>query len=143
MSNTDEAPRRGTLYTELSKVPIYLSSAENGISMPEFRRWRAPDAIAFAAGVMLTPILTFVSFRLETGYSGWVFGVGVALTAIAVVLLSRLPKYGPTALTRWRWKLEARAPRTTCTHNASLLVGRVVDPGTGRLVSAGHRKAGA
>lgn len=142
MTNTDEAPRRGTLYTDLSKVPIYLSRSENGITLPEFRLWRAPDAIAFAAGLMITPILTFISFRLETGYSGWVFAVCVVATAVAVILLARLPKYGPSALTRWRWKLETRAPRTTCTHAPAALAGRVVDRATGRLVSAEHRKAG-
>ncbi|MBN7567162.1 hypothetical protein D2E64_26265 [Mycobacteroides abscessus] len=141
MSNPEE-PRRGTLYTELSKVPIYLSRSESGVSLPEFRRWRIPDALAYAAGLMLTPLFTFISYRLETGYTGWVFVCCLVITVVSIKLLSRLPKYGPTALTRWRWKLEARSPRTTCTHSVAVLAGRVVDPETGRLVSAGHRKQG-
>lgn len=141
MANEEE-PRRGTLYTELSKVPIYLSRSDSGVSLPEFRRWRIPDAIAYASGLMLTPLLTFISYRLETGYTAWVFVICFVITVVAVLVLSRLPKYGPTALTRWRWKLEARSPRTTCTHSASALAGRVVDPETGLLVNVGHRRMG-
>ena len=132
----DEELRRGKLYTDLSKVPIYLSQSRNGFSLPRFRRWRAPDAIAGVLGLVTTLLLTWATFG--TGYGRYMLLWGLTLTVASVVALGKLPKYGPSALTRARWRLEARAPRTTCTHLPASLAGRVVDPRTGRLAPLHH-----
>jgi hypothetical protein len=128
----DDEPRRGKLYTDLSKVPIYLSESRNGFSLPRFRRWRAADAIAGVLGTLVTLMLAMGA--LDTGCALYVLIWGAILTIAAVVVLGKLPKYGPSALTRARWRLEARFPRTSCTHLSSALAGRVVDARTGRLV---------
>ncbi|CQD24219.1 hypothetical protein BN1232_06109 [Mycobacterium lentiflavum] len=127
----DDEPRRGKLYTDLSKVPIYLSQSRNGFSLPPFRRWRAADAIAGVLGTLATLVLTVTA--LPTGYGLYVLIWGAILTIAAVIVLGKLPKYGPSALTRARWRLEARFPRTSCTHLPSALAGRIVDARTGRL----------
>ena len=129
----DDEPRRGKLYTDLSKVPIYLSQSRNGFSLPRFRRWRAADAIAGVLGTLATLILAVEA--LDTGNAGYVLACGAILTVAAVMALGKLPKFGPSALTRARWRLEARFPRTSCTHLPSALVGRVVDARTGRLTA--------
>lgn len=129
--STEPDPRRAKVYTDLSEFVIYLSKSRNGLSLPEFRRWRAPDAIAGVAGVLLTVILTVATFG--SGYARYVLVVGIIGTAAAVILLGRLPKFGPSGLTRLRWRLEARSPRTTATHVPASLAGRAVDPRTGRL----------
>ena len=110
--STEPDPRRAKVYTDLSEFVVYLSKSRNGFALPEFRRWRAPDAIAGVGGFLLTIILT---------------------TVAAVIVLGRLPKFGPSGLTRLRWRLEARSPRTTATHLPASLAGRAVNPVTGRL----------
>jgi hypothetical protein len=134
---TDDEPRRGKLYTDLSKVPIYLSQSRNGFSLPPFRRWRAADAIAGVLGTLATLVLTVTA--LPTGCGLYVLIWGAIVTIAAVIVLGKLPKYGPSALTRARWRLEARFPRTSCTHLPSTLAGRVVDARTGRLAPAAVR----
>ena len=129
--STEPDPRRAKVYTDLSEFVVYLSKSRNGFALPEFRRWRAPDAIAGVGGFLLTIILTVATFG--SGYPGYVLIVGIIVTVAAVIVLGRLPKFGPSGLTRLRWRLEARSPRTTCTHLPAVLAGRTVDPATGRL----------
>lgn len=129
--STDPDPRRAKVYTDLSEFVVYLSKSRNGFALPEFRRWRAPDAIAGVGGFLLTIILTVATFG--SGYPGYVLIVGILATVAAVIVLGRLPKFGPSGLTRLRWRLEARSPRTTATHLPVSLAGRAVNPVTGRL----------
>lgn len=136
MADVDDDVLRAKVYTELSKVVTYLSESSTGFSLPRFRRWRTPDAVAGTAGVVLTLVLAVVTF--SSGYGRYVLVVGLVMTAAAVVALGKLPKHGPAATTRLRWRLEARSPRTTCTHLPTALAGRVVDPSTGRLTAARH-----
>ncbi len=129
--STTEDERRAKLYTDLSEVVTYLSRSRSGMAMPDFRRWRAPDAVAGVGGFLGTVALTVAT--LGSGYARYVLVLGLITTVMAVIALGRLPKFGPTGLTRTRWWLEARSPRTTCTHSPSSLAGRTVDPRTGRL----------
>jgi hypothetical protein len=131
--STEPDPRRAKVYTDLSEFVVYLSKSRNGFALPEFRRWRAPDAIAGVAGFLLTIILTVATFG--SGYARYVLIVGIIATVAAVILLGRLPKFGPSGLTRLRWRLEASSPRTTCTHLPASLAGRAVNPMTGRLTT--------
>lgn len=136
MADVEDDVLRAKVYTDLSKVVTYLSESSTGFSLPRFRRWRAPDAIAGTAGVVLTLVLAVVTF--STGYGRYLLVVGLVITAVAVLALGKLPKHGPPATARLRWRLEARSPRTTCTHLAADLAGRVVDPDTGRLSGTQH-----
>ena len=129
--STEPDPRRAKVYTDLSEFVVYLSKSRNGFALPEFRRWRAPDAIAGVGGFLLTINLTVATFG--SGYPGYVLIVGIIATVAAVIVLGRLPKFGPSGLTRLRWRLEARSPRTTATHLPVSLAGRAVNPLTGRL----------
>ena len=129
--STEPDPRRAKVYTDLSEFVIYLSKSRNGFALPEFRRWRAPDAIAGVGGFLLTIMVTVATFG--SGYPGYVLIVGIIATVAAVIVLGRLPKFGPSGLTRLRWRLEARSPRTTATHLPASLAGRAVNPMTGRL----------
>ena len=97
MTDEDES-RRGKLYTDLSKVVTYLSKSRNGFSLPAIRRWRAPDAIAFTAGGLLTVIVPIVT--IKTGYAQHILVICFLLTVVSVFALGRLPKFGPSALTR-------------------------------------------
>ncbi|MFT8176804.1 hypothetical protein ACLXNF_04370 [Mycobacteroides chelonae] len=133
MADDDEQSQRGKLYTDLSKVVTEVSQSRNGFSMPSFRRWRAPDAIAWWVGVLLTVGLPIAT--INTGYAVHVLIACMLLTFAAVFALSKLPKFGPGALTRLRWRLEARTPRTSSSHSVASLSGRTVDPRTGRLVT--------
>ncbi len=126
-----DVERRAKLYTDLSEVVTYLSRSRSGMALPEFRRWRAPDAVAGVGGFLGTVASTVATFG--SGYARYVLVLGLLTTVIAVIALGRLPKFGPSGLTRMRWWLEARSPRTTCTHSASALTGCSVDPLTGRL----------
>ena len=81
----DDEPRRGKLYTDLSKVPIYLSQSRNGFSLPPFRRWRAADAIAGVLGTLATLVATVTA--LPTGYGLYVLIWGAILTIAAVIVL--------------------------------------------------------
>lgn len=132
-----EEQRQGKLYTDLSNIVIWLSKSRNGFSMPSFRRWRVADSVAAVAGVILTVIFTFVTFG--TGYGRYVLVWGLILTAVSVWLLSKLPKVGPGPMTRLRWLVEARSPRTTCTHAPAVLAGRRFDPHTGRMTAPAAR----
>ena len=129
--STEPDPRRAKVYTDLSEFVVYLSKSRNGFALPEFRRWRAPDAIAGVGGFLLTIMVTVATFG--SGYPGYVLIVGIIATVAAVIVLGRLPKFGPSGLTRLRWRLEARSPRTTATHLPASLAGRAVNPMTGRL----------
>ena len=129
--STEPDPRRAKVYTDLSEFVVYLSKSRNGFALPEFRRWRAPDAIAGVGGFLLTIMVTVATFG--SGYPGYVLIVGIIATVAAVIVLGRLPKFGPSGLTRLRWRLEARSPRTTATHVPASLAGRAVNPMTGRL----------
>lgn len=129
--STEPDPRRAKVYTDLSEFVVYLSKSRNGFALPEFRRWRAPDAIAGVGTFLLTIVLTVATFG--TGYARYVLIGGLIVMVAAVILLGRLPKFGPSGLTRLRWRLEAQSPRTTCTHLPAALAGRAVDPHTGRL----------
>ena len=129
--STEPDPRRAKIYTDLSEFVVWLSKSRNGFALPEFRRWRAPDAIAGVGGFLLTIILTVATFG--SGYARYVLLVGVVVTVAAVIVLGRLPKFGPSGLTRLRWRLEAHSPRTSCTHLPAALAGRAVNPLTGRL----------
>ena len=129
--STEPDPRSAKVYTDLSEFVVYLSKSRNGFALPEFRRWRAPDAIAGVGGFLLTIILTVATFG--GGYAGYVLIVGIIATVAAVIVIGRLPKFGPSGLTRMRWRLEARSPRTTPTHLPVSLAGRAVNPLTGRL----------
>jgi hypothetical protein len=129
--STEPDPRRAKVYTDLSEFVVYLSKSRNGFSLPEFRRWRAPDAIAGVGTFLLTIVLTVATFG--TGYARYVLVGGLIVMVASVILLGRLPKFGPSGLTRLRWRLEAQSPRTTCTHLPAALSGRAVDPHTGRL----------
>jgi hypothetical protein len=124
-------PRRAKVYTDLSEFVVYLSKSRNGFALPDFRRWRAPDAIAGVGFFLLTIILTVATFG--SGYARYVLIVGLVVMVASVIILGRLPKFGPSGLTRLRWWLEARSPRTTCTHLPAALAGRAVNPMTGRL----------
>ena len=129
--STEPDPRRAKVYTDLSEFVVYLSKSRSGFALPEFRRWRAPDAIAGVGGFLLTIMVTVATFG--SGYPGYVLIVGIIATVAAVIVLGRLPKFGPSGLTRLRWRLEARSPRTTATHVPASLAGRAVNPMTGRL----------
>lgn len=129
--STEPDPRRAKVYTDLSEFVVYLSKSRNGFALPEFRRWRAPDAIAGVGGFLLTIMVTVATFG--SGYPGYVLIVGIIATVAAVIVFGRLPKFGPSGLTRLRWRLEARSPRTTATHVPASLAGRAVNPMTGRL----------
>ena len=129
--STEPDPRRAKVYTDLSEFVVYLSKSRNGFALPEFRRWRAPDAIAGVGGFLLTIILTVATFG--SGYARYVLIAGIIVTVAAVIVLGRLPKFGPSGITRLRWRLEAQSPRTTATHSPSSLTGRAVNPATGRL----------
>jgi len=133
----DDQPRRAKLYTDLSKVPIYLSQSRNGFCLPRFRRWRAADATAGVLGTLATLVLTMAA--LPTGYGLYVLVWGATLTIAAIIVAGKLPKYGPSAVTRARWRLEARFPQTSCSHLPSTLAGRVVDARTGRLAPPAMR----
>lgn len=134
--STEPDPRRAKVYTDLSEFVVYLSKSRNGFALPDFRRWRAPDAIAGVGGFLLTIILTVATFG--SGYPGYVLFFGIIATVAAVIVLGRLPKFGPSGLTRLRWRLEARSPRTTATHLPASLAGRAVNPMTGRLTPITH-----
>lgn len=129
--STEPDPRRAKVYTDLSEFVVYLSKSRSGFSLPEFRRWRAPDALAGVGCFLLTIILTVATFG--SGYARYVLIGGIIVTVAAVIILGRLPKFGPSGLTRLRWRLEAHAPRTTSTHLPTSLAGRAVNPATGRL----------
>jgi hypothetical protein len=129
--STEPDPRRAKVYTDLSEFVVYLSKSRNGFALPEFRRWRAPDAIAGVGGFLLTIVLTVATFG--GGYARYVLIAGIIVTVAAVIVLGRLPKFGPSGLTRLRWRLEAHSPRTTCTHLPASLAGRAVNPASGRL----------
>jgi hypothetical protein len=129
--STEPDPRRAKIYTDLSEFVVWLSKSRNGFALPEFRRWRAPDAVAGVGGFLLTIILTVATFG--TGYARYVLIAGMIVTVAAVIVLGRLPKFGPSGLTRLRWRLEAHSPLTTCTHLPGALAGRAVNPATGRL----------
>lgn len=126
-----DVERRAKLYTDLSEVVTYLSRSRSGMALPDFRRWRVPDAFAGVGGFLGTVALTVATFG--TGYARYALILGLITTVVAVAALGRLPKCGPSGLTRMRWWLEARSPRTTCTHSPSTLAGHAVDPRTGRL----------
>lgn len=129
--STEPDPRRAKVYTDLSEFVVYLSKSRNGFSLPDFRQWRAPDTFAGVGFFLLTIILTVATFG--SGYARYVLVGGVIAMAGSVILLGRLPKFGPSGLTRLRWRLEAQSPRTTGTHLPASLAGRAVDPATGRL----------
>jgi len=74
--------RRGKLYTDLSKVPIYLSQSRNGFALPRLRCWRAPDAIAGVLGLAATLLFTWAAFG--TGYGRYVLLWGLTLTVASV-----------------------------------------------------------
>lgn len=132
MSGVEEQ-RQGKLYTDLSNIVIWLSKSRNGFAMPSFRRWRVADSIAAVAGVILTVVLTFVTYG--TGYGRYVLIWGMILTAVSVWALGKLPKVGPSPMTRLRWLVEARSPRTTCSHAPAAVAGRRFDPETGRMTA--------
>lgn len=126
-----DSGRSAKIYTDLSEFVVYLSKSRNGFSLPEFRKWRVPDAIAGVGLFLLTIILTVATFN--TGYARYVLGLGIVATVLSVWLLGKLPKFGPSGMTRLRWRVEARWPRTTCTHLPATLAGRSIDPRSGRL----------
>lgn len=132
MSDDNEA-RQAKFYTDLSEFIIYLSKSRSGFALPEFRKWRIPDAVAGVGLFVLTIVLTVATFG--TGYARYVLILGLVATVVSVWLLGKLPKFGPDGLTRLRWMIEARAPRTTSTHLPPSLAARAVDPRTGRLVA--------
>ncbi|TXI56455.1 hypothetical protein [Mycolicibacterium mageritense] len=131
MSNGTDS-RQAKVYTDLSEFIVYLSKSRNGFSLPDFRKWRVPDAVSGIGLFLLTIVLTIVTFG--SGYARYVLIIGLVATVLSVWLLGKLPKFGPDGLTRLRWFVEARAPRTTSTHLAAALADRAVDPRTGRLV---------
>lgn len=138
--STDTDSRQAKVYTDLSEFIVYLSKSRNGFALPEFRKWRVPDAVAGVGLFLATIALTLATFG--SGYARYVLILGLVATVVAVWLLGKLPKFGPDGLTRLRWALEARAPRTSCTHAPVSLAGRRVDPRSGRLVSANTRGRG-
>ncbi|MFV8176756.1 hypothetical protein [Mycolicibacterium peregrinum] len=135
MSNDTDA-RQAKLYTDLSEFIIYLSKSRSGFALPDFRKWRVADAIAGVGLFLLTIVLTVATFG--TGYARYVLVLGLVITVVSVWLLGKLPKFGPDGLTRLRWAIEARSPRTSCTHLPASLAGRGIDPRSGRLVALTH-----
>jgi hypothetical protein len=111
----DSTPAK--VYSDQRDLPIYLGDSGDGFTLPFKEKWRAPDAVAAVTGFIVTGGL--VTANLEHGHGLVILVVGVAVTAAAVWLLSKLPHDRPSTSTRWRWWWTDLRPRVSCSHDAA------------------------
>ena len=97
------------VWSDQRDLPIHLGDSGDGFRLPFKEKWRAPDAAAALIGFVVTASL--VTFNLESGSALIILVVGVAVTAAAVWLLSKLPASRPSIRTRIKWWLADLRPR--------------------------------
>lgn len=103
------------VWSDQRDLPIHLGDSGDGFRLPFKEKWRAPDAAAALMGFVVTASL--VTFNLESGNALIILVAGVALTASAVWLLSKLPATRPSIRTRLQWWLADLRPRVSCSHH--------------------------
>ena len=108
----DDTPAK--VYSDQRDLPIYLGDSGDGFTLPLKEKWRAPDAFAAVIGFVLTAAA--VTARLTSGDALMILVGGAALTAAAVILLSRLPHGRPTLGPRARWWVANLRPVVWCSH---------------------------
>lgn len=97
------------IYSDQRSLPIHLGDSGDGFTLPFKEKWRAPDAIAAVLGFVVTGSL--VTANISNGGSAVrILILGVVITVVAVLLLSKLPATRPSLRTRarWWWKTCAR-----------------------------------
>jgi hypothetical protein len=108
----DDSPAK--VWSDQRDIPIYVGDSGDGFRLPFRENWRPPDAIAAVVGFLSTAAL--VTVNLDGGNALTILIIGVAVTALAVVLLSKLPATRPSVRTRLRWWLADLRPRVSCSH---------------------------
>lgn len=108
----DSTPAK--VYSDQRDLPIYLGDSGDGFTLPFKEKWRAPDAVAAVAGFIVTGSL--VTTHLDGGQALIILILGVAVTAISVWLMAKLPQGRPSARTRWQWWCADLRPQVTCSH---------------------------
>jgi hypothetical protein len=111
----DDTPAK--VWSDQRDLPIHLGDAGDGFRLPFKETWRLPDAVALLVGFVVTTSL--VTLNLQSGNALTVAVFGVALTAVAVWALSKLPATRPSIRTRLRWWLADLRPTTSCSHHLS------------------------
>ena len=108
----NDAPAK--IYSDQRTVTVYLGDSGDGFTLPGKEKWRAPDAIAFVTGSLITAAA--VTVNLDSGYALRILVVGIVLTVTAVWLLSKLPSTRPSLSTRSMWLWENLRPRVRSSH---------------------------
>jgi hypothetical protein len=111
----DQTPAK--VWSDQRDIPIYLGDSGDGFRLPFKEKWRAPDAAAALVGFIVTGSL--VTMNLESGSALLILVAGVAVTAAAVWLLSKLPALRPSIRTRLNWWLADLRPQVSCSHHTS------------------------
>jgi hypothetical protein len=108
----DETPAK--VWSDQRELAIHLGDSGDGFRLPFKDKWRLPDAAALLGGFVITSSL--VTVNLESGRALSIAVCGIALTAVAVWALSKLPAARPSISTRLRWWLADLRPRVSCSH---------------------------
>lgn len=111
----DETPAK--VWSDQRDLPIHLGDSGDGFRLPFKEKWRLPDAVALLVGFVVTASL--VTVNLESGNALVIAVIGIALTAVAVWALSKLPATRPSLPTRLQWWLADLRPRVACSHRES------------------------
>ncbi|BBZ15522.1 hypothetical protein [Mycobacterium branderi] len=109
----DDAPA-AKIYSDQRSLPIYLGDSGDGFTLPFKDKWRAPDALAFVIGFVVTG--SAVTANITSGHALRTLAIGVVLTAAAVWLLGKLPALRPSLSTRAAWLWQNSFPRVRCSH---------------------------
>jgi hypothetical protein len=116
----DDSPAK--VWSDQRDLPIHLGDAGDGFRLPFKETWRLPDAVALLIGFVTTTSL--VTLNLQSGNALTVAVIGVALTAAAVWVLSKLPATRPSIPTRLQWWLADLRPQVSCSHRATARAGK-------------------
>jgi hypothetical protein len=111
----DETPAK--VWSDQRDMPIHLGDSGDGFRLPFKEKWRLPDAVALLVGFVVTASL--VTANLESGNALLIAVTGIALTAVAVWALSKLPATRPSIRTRLQWWLADLRPKVSCSHHPS------------------------
>jgi hypothetical protein len=111
----DETPAK--VWSDQRDLPIHLGDSGDGFRLPFKEKWRLPDAVALLVGFVMTASL--VTVNLESGNALLIAVIGIALTAVAVWALSKLPATRPSIRTRLQWWLTDLRPTVSCSHHPS------------------------